>query len=95
MSAADLILDHKLLGKHVTFEGNRKPFRASGVVTGAQRAYGCIETENGEVWGGIKFRIKPDDGARAFWTGVFADTDRPLNDAAIARAAGLSDGTSQ
>lgn len=60
------------LGDEVSYshEGKTK----NGVITGIKKGASNIENlKTGETWPTIRFRIKPKNGKRAFWTVGFAD----------------------
>jgi len=76
----DWHVDHDLIGKQVTYT-KADDTEVKGICTGCQLAGSMIyDMETMERWAGIRFRVKPADGSRQFWTDAFADKSRPIAD---------------
>jgi hypothetical protein len=54
--------------------------KVEGTCTAVERTPGYVQTPDGDFLG-LRLKLKPVDGGRAFWTGTFADYDSPLGEA--------------
>ncbi len=72
----NLIENHKMIGKSIEYKDS-KGKESKGIVTGAKLGIGILmDVATGESFGRpIMFRIKPNDGSRAFWTGGMRNVD--------------------
>jgi hypothetical protein len=70
------ISDHaqSMVGQVVHYTGNRPDRDVRGTITAAEFA-GCTVTNERGKWLGVRFRIKPLDGGRAFWTHAMPDEE--------------------
>lgn len=51
-----------------------KGHKITGTLQGIRRSGSTIrDTDTGEAWPGVQFKVKPADGSRAFWTITFPD----------------------
>lgn len=61
-----------MIGHEITLERDGKP-PVRGTITDAERVISVITQGDGSLWTAVRFRIKPADGRRAFWTTSFPD----------------------
>lgn len=65
-----------LVGTHVIYEGDRRPGQVPCTVTAARKVSSTITRAiDGSTWSSVQFRLKPDDGSRAFWTPSMPDEE--------------------
>lgn len=63
-----------MVGEAITFDSDRRG-EVRGVITAAESVPSLIQHPDGRWSPSVRFRIKPDDGSRAFWTSSFPDED--------------------
>lgn len=62
------------VGQEVVWEGNMAPYGpVSCKVTDAEKVFSVISKPDGSQWSSVRFRLKPLDGSRAFWTPSMPD----------------------
>lgn len=64
-----------MVGKVVTYEGDRSPAGPiECTVTAAEKVFSTITLgSDGSAWSAVRFRLKPTNGKRAFWTASMPD----------------------
>jgi hypothetical protein len=68
----------KLTGEACKYEGDGVKGNIAAKITGVRNPWCVIERSDGSKYRGVEFRIKPDDGRRAFWTPAMPDQHRRL-----------------
>lgn len=61
------------VGQRVHYTGNKPDRDIDGTVVDAEWTASTVTTEHG-TFPGVRFKIKPLDGRRAFWTHAMPDT---------------------
>lgn len=66
-----------LVGQTVTWQGNRRrggpDETCEVVVQAAEKTFSTISRSDGTLWTGVRYKVKPTDGRRAFWTPTMPD----------------------
>lgn len=63
-------IEHHLVGEQIWVDGRE------GICVEAKATGSVIVDHEGKEWPGIKFKVKPADGGRAFWTVTFPNEER-------------------
>lgn len=71
--------EHRLVGQHITFDSNRRSYKGGATITAVRHPPCTITAGPGRLFRGIEYRLKPDDGTRAFWTPTMPDEDQPVH----------------
>lgn len=62
-----------LVGHTMTHTSTRRPHPTECTVQTAEKVFSTISRADGTTWSSVRFKLKPLDGGRAFWTDSMPD----------------------